>query len=71
MNQSPPSEAQSLKPFFILWSGQAASLFGSQLVQFALIWWLTTTTGSATTLALASLMGLLPQVVLGHLSACW
>ena len=65
MNQSPPSEAQSLKPFFILWSGQAASLFGSQLVQFALIWWLTTTTGSATTLALASLMGLLPQVVLG------
>ncbi|MBK8989395.1 MAG: MFS transporter, partial [Chloroflexi bacterium] len=60
-----PPDTRSLKPFLILWSGQAASLFGSQLVQFALIWWLTTTTGSATTLALASLSGLLPQVVLG------
>ncbi|MCB8985794.1 MAG: MFS transporter [Ardenticatenaceae bacterium] len=64
MNQSPTKE-KPLKPFLILWGGQAASLFGSQLVQFALIWWLTTTTGSATVLALASLMGLLPQVVLG------
>ncbi len=56
---------QSLRPFLILWTGQAASLFGSQLVQFALIWWLTQETGSATILALASLVGLLPQVVLG------
>ena len=65
MNDTQTSETQSLKPFIILWSGQAASLFGSQLVQFALIWWLTTTTGSATILAFASLMGLLPQVLLG------
>lgn len=53
------------RPFFALWSGQAVSLFGSALVQFALIWWLTQTTGSATVLATASLAGLLPQVVLG------
>jgi len=65
MKQTTASPTRPLKPFLVLWSGQAASLFGSQLVQFALIWWLTTTTGSATTLALASLMGLLPQVVLG------
>ena len=51
-------------PFFTLWSSQALSLFGSALVQFALIWWLTTTTQSATVLALASLVGLLPNVVL-------
>lgn len=56
---------KSLKSFFILWSGQALSLLGSCLVQFALIWWLTRTTESATILALASLVGLLPQVVLG------
>jgi MFS transporter, DHA3 family, macrolide efflux protein len=56
---------KSLKPFLVLWSGQAISLLGSQLVQFALIWWLTQKTGSATVLATASLMGLLPQVVLG------
>jgi DHA3 family macrolide efflux protein-like MFS transporter len=52
-------------PFFAIWSGQAVSLLGSQLVQFALIWWLTKTTGSATVLAVASLVGLLPQVLLG------
>ena len=51
--------------FFTIWSGQAISLFGSQLVQFALIWWLTQQTGSATVLATASLMGFLPQVFLG------
>ncbi|MCB9421018.1 MAG: MFS transporter [Ardenticatenaceae bacterium] len=56
---------KSLKPFFVLWTGQAISLLGSQLVQFALIWWLTQTTGSATVLALASLAGMLPNVVLG------
>ncbi|NJN55311.1 MAG: MFS transporter [Anaerolineae bacterium] len=56
---------KSLRPFFILWAGQAISLFGSQIVQFALIWWLTQETGSATILAAASLVGLVPQVILG------
>jgi DHA3 family macrolide efflux protein-like MFS transporter len=51
--------------FFTIWTGQAFSLVGSQLVQFALIWWLTKITGSATVLATASLTGLLPQVILG------
>src|SRR5690606_38700927 len=45
--------------------GQAFSLLGSQLVQFALVWWLSKTTGSATVLATASLVGFLPQVFLG------
>jgi MFS transporter, DHA3 family, macrolide efflux protein len=53
-----------MAPFFTIWTGQAFSLLGSQLVQFALIWWLTKTTGSATVLATASLVGLLPQVLL-------
>jgi len=52
-------------PFFTIWTGQAFSLLGSQLVSFALIWWLTKTTGSATVLSMASLAGLLPQVILG------
>ena len=51
--------------FFTIWTAQAFSLLGSQLVSFAVIWWLTKTTGSATVLATASLVGLLPQVVLG------
>lgn len=53
------------KDFFTVWSGQALSILGSQLVQFALIWFLTVKTGSATVLATASLAGMLPGVVLG------
>lgn len=52
-------------PFFTIWTGQAISLLGSQMVQFALIWWLTKTTGSATVLTTATLVGILPTVVLG------
>jgi MFS transporter, DHA3 family, macrolide efflux protein len=51
--------------FFTIWGGQAISIIGSQLVQFALIWYLTVQTGSATVLATASLAGLLPNVILG------
>ncbi|MDW5563134.1 MAG: MFS transporter [Methanomassiliicoccus sp.] len=50
--------------FFTVWTGQAFSLIGSQLVQFALVWWLTVETGSAIVLTLASVMGILPQVVI-------
>jgi MFS transporter, DHA3 family, macrolide efflux protein len=57
--------------FSILWTGQALSLLGSQLVQFSIIWYLTQTTRSATTLALASMMGLLPQVVLSPFIGTW
>jgi len=52
-------------PFFTIWVGQAFSLIGSGLVQFALVWWLTQTTGSATVLAMATLAAILPGVVLG------
>jgi DHA3 family macrolide efflux protein-like MFS transporter len=54
-----------LGPFMTLWAGQALSLFGSQAVQFALIWWLTVESRSAAVLTTATLLGLLPQVVLG------
>jgi len=46
-------------------AGQAFSLFGSRLVQFALVWWITETTGLASTLAFASIVAMLPQVLLG------
>jgi len=57
--------------YFTLWTGQALSLLGSQLVQFAIIWYLTTSTNSATTLAIASMMGLLPQVLLSPFIGTW
>src|SRR5512137_2551533 len=54
--------------FFTIFSGQAFSLFGSSLVQFALIWYLTQKTGSATVLATASLFAMLPQILLGPIA---
>ncbi|MBN2044610.1 MAG: MFS transporter [Anaerolineales bacterium] len=51
--------------FFTIFSGQAFSLLGSMLVEFALIWYLTVTTESATVLAVASMVGMLPRVVIG------
>lgn len=53
--------------FFTIWTGQAFSLVGSTLAQFALVWWLTSTTGSATVLAIGTLAALLPEVILGPL----
>ncbi len=51
--------------FFTIFAGQSLSLFGSALVQFALIWYLTRQTGSATILAMATLIAMLPQIILG------
>ncbi len=63
---STPSTPERWAPkFFTIWSGQAFSLVGSALVQFALVWWMTRTTGSATVLATATLVALLPQILLG------
>ena len=63
-SQHPLPENWSAR-FFTIWTGQAFSLFGSALVQFALVWWLAQKTGSATTLTTAFLVGMLPQIVLG------
>jgi DHA3 family macrolide efflux protein-like MFS transporter len=52
-------------PFFTIWTGQQLSWIGSSLAQFALVWWLTETTGSATVLAIGTLISVLPGVFLG------
>ncbi|MFB0558298.1 MAG: MFS transporter [Candidatus Bathyarchaeia archaeon] len=57
--------SREMAPFMVIFTGQAFSLFGSRLVQFALVWWITETTGLASTLAFASIMAMLPQVLLG------
>ncbi len=52
-------------PFFTIWTGQQLSLVGSRLAQFALIWWVTETTGSATVLTTAMTATTLPGIFLG------
>jgi len=54
--------------FLLLWAGQAASLSGSSLVSFALIWWLTEKTGSTSVLAASTFFTILPGIVLGPFS---
>ncbi len=51
--------------FFPIWGGQVFSILGSSLVQFAIVWWMTEKTGSATVLATGSFISFLPQVFLG------
>jgi MFS transporter, DHA3 family, macrolide efflux protein len=66
---TPPAPGANWRArFFSLWGTQALSQLGSAVVQFALIWWITKTTGSATALAIASLVGLLPNVLLGPIA---
>jgi DHA3 family macrolide efflux protein-like MFS transporter len=65
MSQSQDNLSGWRRRFVSIWTGQAFSLFGSSLVHFALIWWLTDSTRSATVLATASLVGMLPQILLG------
>jgi len=69
-NISDPVTASSIPgswapKFFTIWTGQAFSLIGSAPVQFALVCWITKSTDSATVLANATLMALLPQILLG------
>ncbi len=62
---TPDVPAHWLRNYLPMWIGQAVSLLGSGLVQFALVWYMTEKTGSATVLAMATFVALLPSVILG------
>ena len=62
---TPDVPAHWLGNYLPMWAGQAVSLLGSGLVQFALVWYMTEKTGSATVLAMATFVALLPSVILG------
>ena len=66
-NQNVDQESRAwTRPFFTIWIGQALSLVGSNVGGFALVWWLTQASGgSATTLAMATFIAMLPGVILG------
>lgn len=74
--RSTPYNLSRWKPFFFtIWSGQALSLFGSILVDFALVWHMTTATGSAIVLTTASMVTMFPAIflspILGSLVDRW
>ncbi|MCI9287242.1 MAG: MFS transporter [Clostridia bacterium] len=56
------------KTFAIIFIGQTISLLTSAIVQYAIIWYITYKTGSAIDLAIASVAGILPQIILGPIA---
>lgn len=57
--------------FALFTSGQALSLIGSSAVQFALIWWLATESGSAIVLSISGLAAFLPSILIGPFAGVW
>lgn len=54
-----------MKKVVVIWISQVVSYLGSSVVNFALAWYLTIETGSATILATAISVSLLPRIFLG------
>lgn len=55
----------------IFLTGQTVSMFGSFLVQYAILWHLTLTTKSGGVLALAAIFGFLPQAIVSIFAGVW
>ncbi len=64
-------EENWMKKFIPIWGAQIFSLLGSGLVQFALVWYITQQTGSAAMLATATLVALLPDVLLAPFAGAY
>ena len=52
-------------------SSQTISLFGSSLVQYAIIWYVTLTTKSGVMMTLSTLCGVLPQILISLPAGVW
>lgn len=65
MAQDTKVQSDWKKTFFLIWTGQAFSIVGSMLVQFAIVWWMTEKTGSAAVLATATIISIIPGIFLG------
>ena len=59
------------KRFAIFYLGQAFSILGSSIVQFAIIWWITMQTESAVSLTLATIVAVIPNIILGPFAGVW
>lgn len=52
-------------------TAQTISLFGSSIVQYAIVWYITLTTSSGKMLTLSTLCGFLPQILIAPLAGVW
>ncbi|UYP45324.1 Enterobactin exporter EntS [Candidatus Lokiarchaeum ossiferum] len=58
------SNQYNLKGYISIFTSQQFSIFGSAIVQFALIWWLSTAYTETLVLSLATMAGLLPTILI-------
>lgn len=65
LNNEPAIPENWLRNFLPMFVGQIVSLLGSSMVQFALVWYITKETGSATILATATTLAIIPGIILG------
>jgi MFS transporter, DHA3 family, macrolide efflux protein len=61
----------TFKSYLAFFFGQHISLLGSSVVQFVIVWWITLETGSAWYLALASIAGFAPMILLTPFAGVW
>lgn len=71
LNRENESHAGWQKKTALFLSSQSLSLFGSMLVQYAIIWHLTLTTESGTILTVSTIVGFLPQIVISLFAGVW
>lgn len=58
-------DGQWVRRFAVFWVSQTVARFGGAFSNFALVWWVTKTFGSATALATGTLLSMLPGILLG------
>jgi DHA3 family macrolide efflux protein-like MFS transporter len=68
---SAPVRPHWVRDTVLFLSGQTVSLFGSSLVQYAILWYLTLKTQSGVVLTLATVFGFLPQAVTSVFGGVW
>jgi DHA3 family macrolide efflux protein-like MFS transporter len=77
IDASASSEALEIEPAHwkrnvsIFITGQTISLFGSMLVQYAVLWYLTLTTKDGVVVALATIFGFAPQAIVSIFGGVW
>ena len=71
--ETPPPEADRtwIRPTAMFLGGQTVSLFGSALVQYAIVWYITLTTKSGAMMTLSTLFGFLPQILISLPAGVW
>lgn len=59
------------KNIILFLTSQSISLFGSSLVQYAIIWYITLTTKSGMMMTIATICGFLPQLLISFFGGVW